>query len=440
MRGPCIICREPVPIEQYGAPDYACAWLKPRLADAGAALLRQQDEATEDHQSIRNAITTLRALDQMDWRQIFADTCAAMQVMAGCAVHAAEREDCQDDTMHAIERLAVRGGLAEAEVARILRALAAQAAQAGSPEAAPAYWWNGPGRDALHRALDLRPALWRSDSAPWRHRAAQVYLLALAALTAGGVAWVMRHHGPPGAGPGLLLLTTLLLLGPVSEMVVAVSNRWISESVRPRRLPRLALEQGIPAEHRVMVVMPSMLTSVAAIQALAAQLEQHGIANPQAEAQFALLTDWADADQATRADDDTLLAAAEDAVRGLNRQYPTDDGEPPRFLLLHRPREWSETEQRHIGWERKRGKLEQLLAWLARADGAAGGSPFIDLGPLRLVLIGLLSESILPSWEWLAGILGVAAVVTIVLWKWFVRLHTRLQVALIETMETPAGH
>ncbi len=56
-----------------------------------------------------------------------------------------------------------------------------------------------------------------------------------------------------------------------------------------------------------------------------------------------------------------------------------------------------------------------------------------------LVLIGLLSESILPPWEWVAGILVCAAAVTALLWKWFVRLHTRLQVALIETMETPAG-
>jgi len=55
-----------------------------------------------------------------------------------------------------------------------------------------------------------------------------------------------------------------------------------------------------------------------------------------------------------------------------------------------------------------------------------------------LVLIGVMSESILPDWEWLAAILAGAAVITAVLWKWFVRLHTRLQVALLETMETPA--
>ncbi|MET0311856.1 MAG: cation:proton antiporter [Burkholderiaceae bacterium] len=57
-----------------------------------------------------------------------------------------------------------------------------------------------------------------------------------------------------------------------------------------------------------------------------------------------------------------------------------------------------------------------------------------------LVLVGLLSRSILPPWEWLAGILVLAAAITALLWKWFVRLHSRLQIAFIETMETKGSH
>ncbi len=104
-----------------------------------------------------------------------------------------------------------------------------------------------------------------------------------------------------------------------------------------------------------------------------------------------------------------------------------------------------------IATYRKLKALSMLMAELVVAPAVGGSAgymlrravteaiPVLAVAAI-LVLIGLLSESILPSWEWLAGILGVAAVVTIVLWKWFVRLHTRLQVALIETMETPAGH
>jgi cyclic beta-1,2-glucan synthetase len=45
-------------------------------------------------------------------------------------------------------------------------------------------------------------------------------------------------------------------------------------------------------------------------------------------------------------------------------------------LLLHRPRSWSATERRWIGWERKRGKLEMLLRHLAERSA----SPFAPAG------------------------------------------------------------
>ena len=38
------------------------------------------------------------------------------------------------------------------------------------------------------------------------------------------------------------------------------------------------------------------------------------------------------------------------------------------FILFHRPRVWCETERRWIGWERKRGKLEELNRFLNGED------------------------------------------------------------------------
>jgi CPA2 family monovalent cation:H+ antiporter-2 len=93
---------------------------------------------------------------------------------------------------------------------------------------------------------------------------------------------------------------------------------------------------------------------------------------------------------------------------------------------------------------RKLKALAMLLAELLVRPRAGGGAALRrameEVIPLAgvagiLMLIGFISASILPPWEWLAGILAGAAVVTALLWKWFVRLHTRLQVALIETMQ-----
>jgi len=85
-------------------------------------------------------------------------------------------------------------------------------------------------------------------------------------------------------------------------------------------------------------------------------------------------------------------------------------GGPPRFLLLHRGRHFCQTEQRWIGWERKRGKLEQLVAALANGNTDA----FHDLGqasriaPETRYILTLDSDTQLPPGR-LRELVGVAA-------------------------------
>ncbi|MNF09523.1 hypothetical protein D3C80_2102070 [compost metagenome] len=59
------------------------------------------------------------------------------------------------------------------------------------------------------------------------------------------------------------------------------------------------------------------------------------------------------------------------------------------------------------------------------------------------LLLAALSASILPTYELLLLVVVVAAVIAAVLWRWFIRVHTRMQVALLETLENQqdrAGH
>jgi cyclic beta-1,2-glucan synthetase len=205
----------------------------------------------------------------------------------------------------------------------------------------------------------------------------------------GGTAALLHHAAPPALPGWMLALTALLLLAPASEAVVAMVNRLISESLRPQRLPRLALAAGIPGHQRTLVVIPALLGSAEATAALAAQLEQHHLANPEAPVQFALLSDWPDAEQDGLPADEAQLALARQAIEDLNHRHPAPAGQPPRFLLLHRRRTWCETQRRFIGWERKRGKLEQLVLVLGDGGDADAPSPFIDLGALSRPAAGV---------------------------------------------------
>ena len=358
-------------------------WLQQAQPDPAAALAQQSADQTADNLSVSNAVTSLRAIGDADWPDIVARSSVLMQRMLGAPLFAAEDTGTRDRTLHGVERLARRSGLGELAVADALLGLMV-APPAGQPLAATAgHWLDGQGQPALAQALGLRPAPWRR----WLHRrgpslALPVYLGALALLMA---ALMVGMLASPLAGSGLgawpAWLAGLLMLGPASEVVVALANRLISESLQPAHLPRLALADGIPPAHRVLVVVPAFLSSAAGVAALLHRLRLHHLANPEAQAQFALLADWPDAPAAQLPGDAPLLADALLQLAALNALHPRTDA-PPRFVLLLRPRRFSPTEQAWIGWERKRGKLEQLVHALASGDASA----FADLGSASLLV------------------------------------------------------
>ena len=389
------------------------AWLEAVVPDLPAALAQHTADQTADNLSVSNAVTSLRLIGEADWPDIVAASSALMRLMLTSPLFQAEHTSTRDQTLHAIERLARRSGLSELSVGQRLQQLMQRTADPHSFEASASHWLQGEDHPVLLRSLglDARPFLaWRAAR---HHLTLPLYLGALLlgslALTVG----LLWHAGLGLAQPPawLALGGAALLLLPASEAVVALVNRVISESVRPQHLPRLALATGIPAEHRVMVVIPALLSDAPTVAALARRLLLHHLANPEPQAQFALATDWADADSPQAPGDEALLTQAREAVRALNAEHGgSPDGVAPRFILLQRERRYCHTERRWIGWERKRGKLEQLIAALATGHSSA----FLDLGPdSRLAsgirhLLTLDADTALPPGR-LRELVGVAA-------------------------------
>jgi cyclic beta-1,2-glucan synthetase len=404
------------------------------LPDADGAHAQQQAALTADHRSVAHAIRSLHALGSADWRGIVTASSRLMRCLLQAPVFAAERDDTQDTTLHHVERLARRCGRAEHEVGAALldlmqptgptaatmrftrpdRALSAAATEAAG------HWTHGPGRAQLEAAIGCPRSAWRSAGVLLQRHAFALYAGTLVVGTLAATAGFASAAVAPGSAGWLLGLCMLLAWWPAGEIVAAVVNRMVSEWTPPRRPPRLALTGGIPASHRVLVVIPALLDSVAGIHRLVRRLEQHAMANREACAQFALLTDWTDAASASAPGDAALLAAAVAALDALEARHPGRSpadqagvaaATPRRFLLLHRARRFSASEQAWIGWERKRGKLEQLVAWLAQPDMA---SPFLDLGARSqpqagtVQLLTLDSDTVLPPGA-LRDLVGVAA-------------------------------
>ena len=180
----------------------------------------------------------------------------------------------------------------------------------------------------------------------------------------------------PACRPGWRALAALLMLFPASEAVVAVINRLISESARPQPP---AAAGAAPAASRPSTAcwwsIPAMLTGPdAGRRSWRTSCSCTTWPTPNAHAQFALLTDWADAD-AAHAARRRRRCSAPPCARSTRSTRATRRAPTSRRAssCCTASGTFSETEQRWIGWERKRGKLEQLIAVLA--DGRRRAVP-----------------------------------------------------------------
>ncbi|RZJ08479.1 MAG: carbohydrate-binding protein, partial [Rubrivivax sp.] len=377
-----------------GMPDPVLAatrsWIDDILSDTTAAQAAEQAESAADHQSIRNAIGSLRHLGASDWASLFETAHPALKALNRIDVYREEHESTQDRAVHAIEALAARHKMPESDVAEVLRLLCNDPAWApDAAERAPLHWLTGRGRAQLLKELRVNDHWPERAAATLRRHRTLIYLSSLTLLGAAGMSLLLALGVPHDAGWPMTVVAALLAALPASEAVVALANRLISEGARPLRLARMSWPGGIPAEARTLVVIPCMITRPKGITTLLAQLERHHLANLESEAQFALLSDFGDAKAEHMPQDTALLAQARAGVEALNQRYGPSCGGLPRFLLLHRERRWSDTEQRFIGWERKRGKTEALVALLAGQAPETLPDRFVDLGPLSTPAAGI---------------------------------------------------
>ena len=132
-------------------------------------------------------------------------------------------------------------------------------------------------------------------------------------------------------------------------------------------------------------MVPTLLTSAAEIEEHVNRLEIHFLANPDGHVHFVLLSDWKDAAAETMPEDAGLLTLAIDGIARLNARSGAAPTGGERFLLLHRPRTWNAREGTWMGWERKRGKLDELNELLT----GTGGTTFAALGPASDVPTGV---------------------------------------------------
>ncbi len=322
-----------------------------------------------DQSTIANGIGSLQLLARLDWRDVFEQVSLVDGALRADPSDVYRRMDfgTRDRYRHVIEAIARRSHATELEIAHA----AIDMAQAAEPpgQGHVGYYLIDAGRPSLEAQVGYRRTVRQHLRGSVFRRPARAYLGSIALGTVVVLAVPLALVIPSGASLIQLVaffVLFLLAIVPASELAIQVVNFVLASALYPQPLPKLSFTDGVPDEWRTLVVVPTMLVSPDSIQEDLEQLEIRHLANRDANLQFALLAALADAAEREMAEDAALIEAAVQGIEQLNTRYLGHD-----FALFFRPRRWSETEHCWMGWERKRGKLEELNAWLT---GEAGPS------------------------------------------------------------------
>lgn len=351
----------------------ALAWLDAQIQRKNTSLedlIRTENQRRAQLRTLTgNLITSLRLLAAIDWHVFFESVSVVERVLHDdpSGMYPQMDFDSRDRYRHVIETLAQHDPAAEVEIAHHAVTLASSvlaSAQFQKPQALTAeteyrrhvgYFLLDEGLTQLEADVHYRPPLSVRARRTLFRNATAFYLGAIALLLLLFIAGAVVYAASTGANMAMLVLVVLLTFIPLSVLAVGIVNWILAVKLKPYPPPKLELIQIAP-EYRTMVVIPALIVNKSGLEYLLEHLELRFLANRDPHLHFAILGDFADAPQEHMPEDDELLETALRRVRELNRLYERADA----FFFLHRRRVWNASEDCWMGWERKRGKLEEF--------------------------------------------------------------------------------
>lgn len=309
--------------------------------------------------SLGNAISSLKDVGALDWDEIFESLCPVGRVLDEDSTYREMDFPSRNYYRSKVQALARHTRTSETRVAK----LAMECAREGQGvENHCGYYLLDQGREALLRRLGKGVSKYKLPSS--------AYIAVALGLTVALAIQVATYSSR------LSWMALLLVLFPASGVAIGLWNALLLPLQQPAFLPKLEYRGGIPPEAATLVVVPTLLTDPPGARKMVGQLEVHYLANPQENLYFCLLGDFKDSQHRREEGDREILTAAQKAIEELNSKYGQG-----RFFVLMRQRSLSQTQQRWLGWERKRGALVELNALLS----GVGITSFIKPPPLPKV-------------------------------------------------------
>ncbi|WP_370125583.1 glycosyltransferase family 2 protein [Sinorhizobium fredii] len=354
-------------------------------------------DGLDDTECVSRALANLGVISSIQWKD-FLDRVSLVEMILRddpASAYLWMDFDSRERYRKVVEEIAARTDRPESEIAKCAVSRACQA-KGSSPHDHVGYWLIGGGRSEFETLTGFRRSALTACGYWLRRHAGVPYAAALIAAAAAPLLVPATYLSVVGAGGGAWILGIALALLPASVLGVTVVHGVLALIVRPQGLPKLDFEKGIPADCATAVVVPVILHGADEIPRVTERLERHRLSNRDRSLRFVILSDLSDAPAERMPGDQETEQALLAGIQRLNSQYGQTGVGP--FHLLHRPRRFNPSEGRWMGWERKRGKLEEFNRLIL--DGDTRGFSLregnaAELGRIRFV-VTVDADTVLP--------------------------------------------
>ena len=159
-----------------------------------------------------------------------------------------------------------------------------------------------------------------------------------------------------------IMLTIIFLIFsyiPLSEIVLKILQYIFSKIVHPKYIPRIDFGKGIPETDSTMVIIPAILKSNESTKEIIEKLEVYYLANKSDNIFFTLLGDCTTSSRENEEYDKDIIKTGKNQIEELNEKYKKNI-----FNFVYRKRLWNNKENKFLGWERKRGLINEFNEFL----------------------------------------------------------------------------
>lgn len=160
----------------------------------------------------------------------------------------------------------------------------------------------------------------------------------------------------------IAIISAILIYIPTEIIIIQIIQYIFGRVIKPKMIPKMDFQNGVPEEFATFVVIPTILSNKEKVEEILKKLEVYNLANQSDNLYFALLGDCTSSDRETEEFDQEIEETGKQIIKSLNEKYPNTKF--PKFSFIYRKRIWNEKERCYLGWERKRGLLNQFNEYI----------------------------------------------------------------------------